>query len=98
MAKNGDAGAPRWRFSPSAGSGSPLAAAGRLSIRVVLDRVLSSVEASGRRPVLAVGNGDPTASAGFRPPPEAEDAVVDALRSGAYNGYSPTVGVLPARR
>ncbi|KAL6877533.1 hypothetical protein ACP4OV_012748 [Aristida adscensionis] len=89
---------PRWRISrPSAGEG--LAAAGSLSIRAVLARVFASVDASsGARPVLALGSGDPTASACFRAPPEAEDAVVEALCSGMHNGYSPTMGVLPARR
>ncbi|CAN6237941.1 unnamed protein product [Urochloa humidicola] len=93
------AGATRqpWRISrPSAGG--PLAAAGSMSIRAVLDRVFSAVDASGPRPVLAVGNGDPTACASFSPPPEAEEAVVEALRSRKHNGYSPSVGVLPARR
>ncbi|CAN6244096.1 unnamed protein product [Urochloa humidicola] len=99
MEGNGTAGATRrpWRISrPSAGA--PLAAAGSMSIRVVLDRVFSAVDASGPRPVLAVGNGDPTACASFRPPPEAEEAVVEALRSRKHNGYSPSVGALPARR
>jgi len=72
-------------------AGAPLATAGSMSIRAVLD-------ASGPRPVLAIGNGDPTASACFRPPLEAEEAVVAALRSRKHNGYSPSVGVLPARR
>ena len=79
-------------------AGAPLATAGSMSIRVVLDRVFSAVDASGPRPVLAIGNGDPTASACFRPPLEAEEAVVEALRSRKHKGYSPCVGVLPARR
>jgi len=79
-------------------AGAPLATAGSMSIRAVLDRVFSAVDASGPRPVLAIGNGDPTASACFRPPLEAEEAVVAALRSRKHNGYSPSVGVLPARR
>ncbi|WVZ76901.1 hypothetical protein U9M48_024820 [Paspalum notatum var. saurae] len=93
---SGDA-STRWSISrPSAAA--PLAAAGSMSIRAVLDRVFSSLDGSGPLPVLSLGSGDPTASACFRPPPEAEDAVVDALRSRKHNGYSPTVGVLPARR
>lgn len=91
-----DAGATLWRFSRTS-TGTPLAAAGSMSIRAVLGRLFSSVDASGPRPVLPLGNGDPTASACFRTAPAAEDAVVDALRSGEHNGYSPTVGVLHAR-
>ncbi|CAD6258797.1 unnamed protein product [Miscanthus lutarioriparius] len=97
MEENGGAGTTKWSISrPSAGT--PLEVAGTMSIRAVLDRVFSSVDGSGPRPVLTLGSGDPTASPCFRPPPEAEDAIVEALRSGKHNGYSPTVGVLPARR
>ncbi|CAL4969777.1 unnamed protein product [Urochloa decumbens] len=97
MEGNG-AGATRWHISRPSAPGGPLADAGSMSIRAVLGRVFSSVDASSARPVLSLGSGDPTACASFGPPPEADDAVVDALRSGKYNGYSPTVGVLPARR
>ncbi|RCV06093.1 hypothetical protein SETIT_1G136300v2 [Setaria italica] len=98
MEGNGGASATTWRISRPPGRGAPWLDAGSMSIRVVLARVFSSVDASGPRPVLTLGSGDPTACASFRPPPEAEDAIVDALRSGKHNGYSPTVGVLPARR
>lgn len=95
MAENG--GAARWRISRLP-TETPLAAAGKLTIRPVLNRVISFVDDSGPRPVLMLGGGDPTASACFRTAPEAEVAIVDALLSRNYNGYSPTVGVLPARR
>jgi tyrosine aminotransferase len=101
MEGNDAAGMTRrpWNISRQS-VGGPLASAGTRSIRVVLDRVFSAVDSSGPRPVLAIGNGDPTATACavFRPPLEAEEAVVEALRSRKHNGYSPTVGVLPARR
>ncbi|XP_034600627.1 nicotianamine aminotransferase 1 isoform X3 [Setaria viridis] len=99
MDGNHAAGAtPRaWRICRQS-VGVPLSAAGAMSIRAVLDRVFSAVDSSGPRPVLAIGNGDPTASASFRPPLEAEEAVVEALRSKKHNGYSPTVGFLQARR
>ncbi|GJM90981.1 hypothetical protein PR202_ga07313 [Eleusine coracana subsp. coracana] len=97
MAENGNASAARWHISRLP-SETPLAAAGEQSIRPVLNRVISFVDASGPRPVLMLGGGDPTASACFRTAPEAEQAIVDALLSRKYNGYSPTVGVLPARR
>ncbi|TVU32369.1 hypothetical protein EJB05_24096, partial [Eragrostis curvula] len=96
MEENGG-GAARWRIS-RASTETPLAAAGSLSIRPVLNRIFSFVDASDPRPLLALGGGDPTASACFRTAPEAEEAIVDALLSREYNGYSPTVGVLPARR
>ena len=58
-----------------------------MSIRAELDRVFSSVDGSGPRPVLTLGSGDPTALPCFRPPPEAEDAIVEAFRAGKHNGY-----------
>ena len=94
----GGAGATEWHISRASARGAPLADAGSMSIRAVLGRVFSSVNESGPRPMLMLGSGDPTGCACFRPPPEAEDAIVDALQSGKHNGYSPTVGVLSARR
>ena len=88
---------PRWGFARSS-AGAPLAAAGSLSIRSVLGRVHSSVDASSTRPVVWLAHGDPTASACFQTAPEAEDAVVDALRSRKLNGYSSNVGAPGARR
>uniref|UniRef100_A0A0E0JYU1 Aminotransferase class I/classII large domain-containing protein n=1 Tax=Oryza punctata TaxID=4537 RepID=A0A0E0JYU1_ORYPU len=59
-----DVAAPRWRFSRPSSQGGPLASAGLTSIRAVLNRVNSSVDAAGGpRPVLPLGSGDPTASA-----------------------------------
>jgi tyrosine aminotransferase len=88
---------PRWRFSrPSVGS--QLAAAGTMSIRAVLDRLNSSLDASATRPVVQLAQGDPTASACYQTAPEAEDAVVDALLARKHNGYSSTMGVPHARR
>ncbi|CAM0913554.1 unnamed protein product [Alopecurus aequalis] len=86
----------RWRFSrPSAGG--QLSQAGRMSLRAVLGRIYSSVDASATRPVVPLAHGDPTSNACIQTTPEAEDAVVDALRSRKHNGYSPGVGVPHAR-
>uniref|UniRef100_A0ACD5ZQV3 Uncharacterized protein n=1 Tax=Avena sativa TaxID=4498 RepID=A0ACD5ZQV3_AVESA len=87
---------PRWRFSrPSRGT--QLTAAGTRSIRAVLGRLNSSVDPSETRPVVRLANGDPTATACFQTAPEAEDAVVDALRSREHNGYSNSTGEPHAR-
>jgi tyrosine aminotransferase len=88
---------PRWRFSRPSG-GTQLAAAGTMSIRAVLDRLNSSLDASATRPVVQLAQGDPTASACYQTAPEAEDAVVDALLARKHNGYSSTMGVPHARR
>ncbi|GLT46375.1 hypothetical protein SLA2020_201340 [Shorea laevis] len=50
------------------------------------------------RPVISLGNGDPTLFQCFRTAAAAEDAVLDAFRSANYHSYSPPLGILPARR
>ncbi|KAM0909657.1 hypothetical protein ACQ4PT_014676 [Festuca glaucescens] len=87
---------PRWRFSRSS-VGTQLTAAGSLSIRAVIGRLTSSVDASSTRSVVHLAHGDPTASACFQTAPEAEDAVVDALRTREHNGYSRSNGEPHAR-
>lgn len=61
-------------------------------------RVISNLNESDSRPVIPLGHGDPSAFPCFRTTSEAEDAIVDAVRSAKFNCYSPTVGLLPARR
>lgn len=60
--------------------------------------IMRSLNKDDDRPIIPLGHGDPSAFPCFRTSAAAEDAVVDALRSARYNSYSPTVGILPARR
>ncbi|KAL0444273.1 UNVERIFIED_CONTAM: Nicotianamine aminotransferase 1 [Sesamum latifolium] len=60
--------------------------------------LMEHLNASDPRPVIPLGHGDPSAFPSFRTTPLAEDAVCAALRSAKFNGYSSTVGILPARR
>lgn len=100
--RRGDDGAeaaPRWRFSRPSSQGGPWRPpASRASARWSTASTPPSTPPppAGARP--AARQRRPTASACYRTAPAAEDAVVDALRSGAHNGYSLTVGVLSARR
>ncbi|XP_039038187.1 nicotianamine aminotransferase 1-like isoform X2 [Hibiscus syriacus] len=48
--------------------------------------------------VVPLAHGDPSHFPNFRTTSAAEDAIVDAVRSGKHNFYAPTVGILPARR
>ncbi|XAR55538.1 hypothetical protein NMG60_11035635 [Bertholletia excelsa] len=75
-----------------------LLAASDVTIRGVLNEVMSNLNPEDSKPVLLLGHGDPAAFPCFRTPPEAEDAIADAVRSAKFNGYSSTVGILPARR
>ncbi|KAI8006825.1 Nicotianamine aminotransferase 1 [Camellia lanceoleosa] len=86
--------AERWGFR-----GSELVnKASAISIRSVLNEVMQNLDEADLRPTIPLGHGDPSAFPSFRTTPIAEDAVSDALRSAKFNGYAPTVGILPARR
>ncbi|KAJ3692311.1 hypothetical protein LUZ60_012661 [Juncus effusus] len=83
-----------WRF----GENKALAGAGGISIRGVLNKIFACVDAHhGPKPLLPLGHGDPSVFPSFRTTLAAEDAIVDALRSGLHNNYAPTVGVNTAR-
>ncbi|CAL5403729.1 unnamed protein product [Camellia sinensis] len=86
--------AERWGFR-----GSELVnKASAISIRSVLNEVMQNMDEEDLRPTIPLGHGDPSAFPSFRTTPIAEDAISDALRSAKFNGYAPTVGILPARR
>ncbi|KAF8043337.1 hypothetical protein BT93_A1622 [Corymbia citriodora subsp. variegata] len=87
-------GAPAWKFRGNEG----LFAASDITVRGILYQLMANLDASDGRAVVPLGHGDPSAFPSFRTTPAAEDAVVDALRSAKFNCYSPTVGILPARR
>ncbi|CAN6444454.1 unnamed protein product [Victoria cruziana] len=84
----------RWRFKPN----EKLAAVNRQSIRGVLDVLESNLDREDGRAVVPLGHGDPSAFESFRTTSTAEDAVVESIRSGKYNGYPPSVGLPVARR
>ncbi|KAJ0448449.1 putative aminotransferase, class I/classII, tyrosine/nicotianamine aminotransferase [Helianthus annuus] len=69
-----------------------------ITIRGVRYMLMSKLNKSDTRPVLPLAHGDPSAFACFRTTQVAEDALVDSIRSGNFNGYGPGVGILPARR
>ncbi|XP_058218150.1 probable aminotransferase TAT2 [Rhododendron vialii] len=86
--------AERWGFRGN----EVLSTASAITIRGVLNEVMGNINESDPRPVIPLGHGDPSAFPCFRTTQIADDAVADALRSAKFNGYAPTVGVLPARR
>ncbi|KAG1334992.1 hypothetical protein COCNU_03G011110 [Cocos nucifera] len=90
----------QWRFGPN----DVLADSATVSLREVLNRVMANIQQDGPRPIIPLGNGDPSEFPCFRTTPvaedaivSAEDAIVSAVRSAKYSCYAPTVGVLPAR-
>ncbi|RVX09461.1 Tyrosine aminotransferase [Vitis vinifera] len=86
--------AERWGFRGN----QVLDKAASITVRGVLRKVISNLNPQDRRPVITLGQGDPSAFSCFRTAPEAEEAIVDAVRSREFDSYPPDVGVLPARR
>ncbi|KVI04293.1 probable aminotransferase TAT2 [Cynara cardunculus var. scolymus] len=92
--ENGSTKKKKWAFQ-----GNPeLNTASEITIRAVLAMLKTHLNQSDSRPVIPLGHGDPSSFSCFRTSPIAEDAIANALRSAKFTGYSPTVGVLPARR
>ncbi|KAJ8568039.1 hypothetical protein K7X08_020761 [Anisodus acutangulus] len=84
----------KWNFKEN----EKLVSVSGLTVRSVLNKLMSGVDPADTRPVIPLGHGDPSAFPCFRTTPVAEDAISDAVRSAKFNGYSSTVGILPARR
>ncbi|KAH6788906.1 Tyrosine transaminase family protein, partial [Perilla frutescens var. frutescens] len=58
---------------------------------------MQNLDGDDTRPVIHLGQADPSAFPSFRTTPFAEDAVCAALRSAHFNGYASTVGIPAAR-
>lgn len=94
MENCGSAAAERWRFEGN----ERLTQAGAVTVRGVLKMVMANLDGSDPRPVIPLGQGDPSAFPSFRTSTFAVDAVCAAVRSAKFNGYSSTVGIPEARR
>lgn len=68
-----------------------------LSIRGVLDYVMSHLNPDGKSKI-PLGHGDPSAFECFRTSINVEDALIGAIRTGKYNGYSPADGLPQSKR
>ncbi|KAH6788905.1 Tyrosine transaminase family protein [Perilla frutescens var. frutescens] len=91
--ENGVPPPQRWRFEGN----DRLTRAGAVTVRGVLNVVMENLDGNDTRPVIHLGQGDPSAFPSFRTTPFAEDAVCAAVRSAQFNGYSSTVGIPSAR-
>lgn len=70
----------------------------RLTVRSTLKVLEAKVNLEDERVLVPLGHGDPSPFSCFRTPPVVEDAVVHALRSARFNGYTGPPGLLPARK
>ncbi|XP_054811697.1 S-alkyl-thiohydroximate lyase SUR1-like [Prosopis cineraria] len=88
-------GSSKWRFQAN----QDLIEASSRSVRKIVVTLMESLGKEDTRPAIPLGHGDPSVFPYFRTTVVAEDAVVDAIRSGNYNSYCTDLqGVLPARR
>ncbi|KMS96368.1 hypothetical protein BVRB_9g225780 [Beta vulgaris subsp. vulgaris] len=69
-----------------------------MTVREALGMLKGNVNPEDKRPLIPMGHGDPSPFHCFRTAPAAEDAVVAALRSATFNGYSVTHGLPSARK
>ncbi|KAI3457424.1 hypothetical protein Pfo_014087 [Paulownia fortunei] len=70
-----------------------------ITIKGILGLLMANTDAKDdSRKVISLGIGDPTAYSCFSTTSAAREAVVDALRSAKFNGYSPTVGLPQTRK
>ena len=92
--ENGGPNEEHWNFEQAGGE---LERATNVTVRGVLNMLRESIGGESET-VIPLGNGDPSNFPSFRTAIAAEDAVVDALRSGSFNSYSPTSGLVSARR
>ncbi|KAF6158245.1 hypothetical protein GIB67_028669 [Kingdonia uniflora] len=86
--------AKKWRFRPN----EAINTAADITIRGVLNAIMSCLDSEDKRPVIPLGHGDPSVFPCFRTTKIADEAIVEAVRSAKFNCYSPTVGILPARK
>ncbi|KAI3736099.1 hypothetical protein L6452_15632 [Arctium lappa] len=92
--ENGSTTKRKWAFQ-----GNPeLNTASEITIRGVLAMLKTYLNQSDSRPVIPLGHGDPSAFSCFRTSHVAEDAIANAIHSVKFTAYSPTLGLLPARR
>ncbi|KAL1555620.1 Nicotianamine aminotransferase 1 [Salvia divinorum] len=91
--ENGGSAAAKWRFTGN----ERLTLAGAVTVRGVLNTIKGNLDGNDTRPVIPLGQGDPSDFPSFRTSSFAEDAVSAAVRSAKFNGYSSTVGIPAAR-
>ncbi|XP_075473327.1 putative aminotransferase TAT2 [Primulina tabacum] len=68
-----------------------------ITIKGILGLLMESIDSDDKQ-VISLGIGDPTVHSCFRTTVAVQEAVVDALRSAKFNGYSPTVGLPQTRK
>ncbi|XP_019086038.1 PREDICTED: S-alkyl-thiohydroximate lyase SUR1-like [Camelina sativa] len=92
--ENGGIGGGVWRFKGNKAAKE----AASVSMKGTLSRLFDCCSKDVKKSILPLGHGDPSVYPCFDTSVDAEEAVVESLRSGSANSYAPGVGILPARR
>lgn len=66
-------------------------------IRQIVD-TLTIPQATDDKPFIPLSIGDPTRFGNLPPPPSVTDAVIEAVKSGAFDGYPPSAGYVSVRQ
>lgn len=69
-----------------------------ITIKGTLSLLMANTDGDDQKKVISLGIGDPTAYSCFSTTVDAQEAVIDTLRSNKFNGYSPTVGLPQTRK
>ncbi|KAI5671362.1 hypothetical protein M9H77_11726 [Catharanthus roseus] len=72
--------------------------ASAFTIRTILNTLNDNLNKDEHRTAIPLAHGDPSGFPTFRTSNVAEDALIDAIKSGKYNSYGPSVGFIEARR
>ncbi|GMJ10008.1 Tyr Aminotransferase 1, tyrosine aminotransferase 7 [Hibiscus trionum] len=72
--------------------------ASTITIKGILNVLMQNVDENNCKRLISLGMGDPTVYSCFHTFHVAGEAVVEALQSDKFNGYSPTVGLPQTRR
>ncbi|XWS52107.1 hypothetical protein CRYUN_Cryun11dG0038700 [Craigia yunnanensis] len=72
--------------------------ASTITIKGILSLLIQNVDEKNGKRLISLGMGDPTVYSCFHTTHAAGEAVVEALQSEKFNGYSPTVGLPQTRR
>ncbi|KAH6788606.1 Tyrosine transaminase family protein [Perilla frutescens var. frutescens] len=78
------------------GGGREIEAPSNVTIKGILGLLMANTD--GCKQAISLGMGDPTAYSCFHTTSAAQEAVVHALHSSKFNGYSPTVGLPQTRK
>lgn len=87
-----------WKAMENGSVNHEMETASTITIKGILSLLMQNVDENNCKRLIPLGMGDPTLYSCFHTTHVAGQAVVEALQSDKFNGYSPTVGLPQTRR